>query len=111
VTTAVELDVFAGRPNPHWVLSPEAESELRQMIDRLQEPAEPVPPRLGYRGFVVLTRTDAWSRSARVLDGTVSVEAGSFRDTEGIESWLERQAEHAGLGEVLDAALAHRRAP
>lgn len=52
----VELDIFSGRPNPIWTLSPKEEQEL---VDRLEaDPAQMLPVTaategLGYRGYVV----------------------------------------------------------
>jgi hypothetical protein len=52
----VELDVFSGRPNPRWVLTP---AESRQLTGRVRDGTAPVVPvsmdagNLGYRGFIV----------------------------------------------------------
>ena len=52
----VELDVFSGRPNPRWQLSPR---EIRELVDRVTADRSILLPRnantggLGYRGFII----------------------------------------------------------
>ena len=52
----VHLDIFSGRPDPTWILTPNDEREL---IERLQaNPSIMLPVNasvgdLGYRGFVI----------------------------------------------------------
>ena len=65
---SVQLDVFSGRPNPRWTLSPR---QSRELVERIQADPRVLLPRdaetvgLGYRGFVVehLSEGDAWSRA------------------------------------------------
>jgi hypothetical protein len=51
----VELDIFSGRPNPQWTLTPKEESELIERV--IAEPSLTRAPEsaggLGYRGFTV----------------------------------------------------------
>ncbi len=72
----VEIDVFSGMPNPHFLLSEREESEL---VDRISAEPEQVSAvsdptanlGLGYRGIIVRqvkTDTGAWSR-ARLPEG------------------------------------------
>lgn len=54
----VMVEVFSGRPNPEWTLTPEQSDELSQRMGFLTPTAaEPPPLGLGYRGVVV--RVDA----------------------------------------------------
>lgn len=52
----IELDIFSGRPNPSWILSPKEEREL---VDRVKaDPSLMLPVTaatggLGYRGYIV----------------------------------------------------------
>jgi len=51
----VELDIFSGRPNPQWTLTPQQSDEWDRLLQELPEgraDGEP-PPGLGYRGFIV----------------------------------------------------------
>lgn len=107
--TDVELDVFSGRPNPRWTLSPAQRADL---IDQLRAgtipllAAESGESRLGYRGFVLhfepaelrLLGTPATSnRSVRVRSG-ISVDVSKIA-----ESWL---LDTTPAGIAPDAALA-----
>ncbi|GAB3196619.1 hypothetical protein GCM10027062_06350 [Nocardioides hungaricus] len=50
----VELDVFSGRPNPRWLLTPTEAAEFTQRVLDGATPAVPVDVsegNLGYRGF------------------------------------------------------------
>jgi hypothetical protein len=51
----VELDIFSGRPNPKWDLSPEQTAELRQKLIHARPGAGNTAlfERLGYRGLIV----------------------------------------------------------
>lgn len=52
----VELDVFSGRPNPRWVLTPGEAAEFSQRVLNGTTPAVPVDVsegNLGYRGFII----------------------------------------------------------
>jgi hypothetical protein len=116
VATVVELQLFAGRPNPRWVLPPVAEARFRQRVEQLNEPAEP-PPRagLGYQGLVVYEQGAGarWLPWLHVFNGTISVLRGPaplvYRDTEGVEECLLAQAERADLDELVHAALLERK--
>jgi hypothetical protein len=48
----VEADLYSGRPNPSWPLTPEEVAELARRIEGLAPAAAVEPPdRLGFRGF------------------------------------------------------------
>lgn len=52
----VELDIFSGRPNPSWILSPKEEKELLDRVSadpKILMSAGATNGRLGYRGYVV----------------------------------------------------------
>jgi hypothetical protein len=53
----VVLDVYSGRPNPEWALSPSEERKLLDVINQITSPTLLKPPGvlplLGYRGFRV----------------------------------------------------------
>jgi hypothetical protein len=96
----VELDIFSGRPNPTWVLTPAQASDLTSRIARLH-PATAVgqrPDNLGYRGFIVQTTTasspsSAMDRTIRAYSGIVEVVDSTgtayYRDPQRqIELWL-----------------------
>lgn len=106
----VEVDLFSGRPNPHFRLPPAAAAELPQRVARL--PPAPsgatVSERLGYRGLR-LTAEDQTDPFAEVIvsNGVVLV-----RDQRGQERALadpDRSLERwlAGLGaQSLDPDVA-----
>lgn len=90
----VELDVFSGRPNPRWTLTPPQRDEL---IDQLRAGAVPLlavdagEPRLGYRGFILhfekaeLELLGAPAKSGR----SVRVRSGLHVDASRVaEAWL-----------------------
>jgi hypothetical protein len=56
----VEMDIFSGRPNPTWKLTPEQTQELQLKVSDLRR--QIVPPRvfdgLGYRGLIVRDSDD-----------------------------------------------------
>ncbi len=48
----VEVDLYSGRPNPAWPLTPEEVAQLVERIDGLAPADQAEPPgRLGYRGL------------------------------------------------------------
>jgi hypothetical protein len=74
----IELDIFSGRPNPHWSVSEATAATLREIVAS-RPPASlapPAPPGLGYRGFVCSDGADTW----RVYRGFVSRAGAVFAD-------------------------------
>jgi hypothetical protein len=106
----VEVQVFSGRANPRFRLSPEHERALTARLATLRLPPTPPPPRrLGYQGFVVFADTPAGGRwpVLHVYGGAVTVLYGpyprTYRDVAHIEAWLRSLADAAGMGPLLDA--------
>jgi len=104
----VELDVFSGRPNPGWQLSPAEVRDLKEKLAGLPRCDQPVSePALGYRGFVLSSPQAApgLPRLIRVHDGTVAIpaEGGSecYTDVNGVENWLLDLARARGHGSLL----------
>jgi hypothetical protein len=56
----VMLDVFSGRPNPEWTVSPALAQHVRQLLARQGGPAAPdaQPHLLGYRGLLLQATPD-----------------------------------------------------
>jgi len=90
----VELDLFSGRPNPSWQLTPAQGDEMRAFVRSLPyaRGRSATAPGLGYRGLKVHDRGEPlWS--LYVFDGIVEVR-GSGRteirrdDGRRFERWL-----------------------
>lgn len=99
----VELNVFSGRPNPHWTLAGEPLAEIVRRV-RAGAPTDASPPtRLGYRGFVLR----AGGERALVFDGVVSLQTANGsevrRDEAGLEELLLAQAREHGYSDVIEA--------
>ena len=105
----VELDVYSGRPNPTWSLSPAEAEQMAGLLKDLPRAPAAAPEGLGYRGFVLRTSDPAGtgSENLRVSDGVVSIQQGNrvehFVDAHGVEERLLQQARDHGFGGVLDA--------
>jgi hypothetical protein len=107
----VQLDVFSGRPNPGWPLTPEESDALLARINRLATEGgggATMPAVLGYRGFIVSRAEtgvpEPWLHVGR---GTVRITEKNrvqiYRDTEHIEDWLREQAIGRGFGALIGA--------
>lgn len=122
---SVEVDLYSGRPNPHFVLRDATAGELTRRVEAL----EPIPPDelseaptadgLGYRGLRVQVGTNDTATSGSdaakaveimVFDGIVTVsERGGgtrlLRDPgRGLEGWLA-EAGAARLEPAVNAAV------
>lgn len=104
----VTLDVFSGRPNPSWTLSPEEAEELAGKLEDLPpSDRSAAADDLGYRGFVVTGLQDPTGSPSQVhvVGGIVTVRsdvgARSYVDAGEIERWLGEQARRRGYGELL----------
>jgi len=74
----IELDIFSGRPNPHWTVDEATATVVRDLVGRVSptSASPPAAPDLGYRGFVCTDGTDTW----RVYRGFVSRAGAVFTD-------------------------------
>jgi len=104
----VEMDIFSGRPNPTWELSPQQTIELQQRVSALHQQVPPsrVFDGLGYRGLIVRDPSDpgsflkvGFSRILYMKDGVESM-----YDDEGraLEKWLVG----TGHGKIDDRLIA-----
>lgn len=92
----VEVDLYSGRPNPSWPLTPEEVARLVERIDGLAPAADNVEPpgRLGYRGL----RVRLQARGREIASAESFDEHLRFQDSAGprhladpgreIERWL-----------------------
>jgi hypothetical protein len=99
----VELDVFSGRPNPHWSLAGRRVRDLEERLEGL-EPVQAAGSRgLGYRGFLIRSKSDA--EIIRAFNSVVTITdargESSFRDGAGLETLLLEQANEHGFGELV----------
>ena len=104
----VELDIFSGRPNPSWQMSAEEAAEFLHLIrslpktERLSDEGG-----LGYRGFVISNsgKLAGVPPEIRVYNGVLSInEDGTenyYKDVEGVERLLLRQARNHGYGDLV----------
>ena len=106
----VELDVFSGRPNPTWALTPDQVRALLAHVARL-EPASPCSSsrdQLGYRGVTAYNLPQL--RRARVSGGCVelSTEPTTWwidRD-QAVERWLIGTGRSVEQASLIDGLLA-----
>jgi hypothetical protein len=88
MAVVVTLDVFSGRPNPHWPLTTAQVTELGQRLAQLRPaPSGPLrePPDLGYRGFQVDRSEDAsLPGPLHVYRGIVTLPVGPPRADPGL---------------------------
>ena len=97
-TCQITLDIFSGRPNPHWTLSAAECSVLLKQLEALPAAGDVSPsdpPGLGYRGVIVDAPgkgplrlfggvvTDAADGSPRHLDRGRAVELSIARASKG----------------------------
>jgi hypothetical protein len=97
MASEVRVDIFSGRPNPVWALTPEDEAELRDRLRTLVAAERQDPPTaelpLGYRGLYVGLDGDVihiWRRLVRRRTGAYLDPAST------LERWLLSRA-HEGL--------------
>lgn len=85
----VELDLFSGRPNPSWELTPAESANFLQRLRALPRAAAGQPEEgLGYRGIIVTGTAGALIDSLT----TVVVSAGLVVGQQpqgGIQAWLD----------------------
>jgi hypothetical protein len=106
----IELDVFSGRANPSWLLTPAECEEIVTRLRRLASAATPsAPASLGYRGFILHWSEGGGERPwAYVTPGVVRMAQAAggraLTDSEGIEEWLRQQAIARGYGSLIRPA-------
>lgn len=90
----VELDIFSGRPNPHWNLTTAQQTELQTALAALPVTGSAVPENdgLGYRGFRVSDPANT-GRCIVAYAGYVTVSQGGWNEARKdeartIERWL-----------------------
>ncbi|QFZ20661.1 hypothetical protein [Saccharothrix syringae] len=90
----VELDVFSGKPNPTWSLSPADADAFAAKVAALPaaSPTALANP-LGYRGFLVHVRGEERKSEVAVQEGSVQSTAGGTTTYLGdpgraLERWL-----------------------
>lgn len=86
----IEVDLYSGRLNPRFALTPEQASEFGRRLAALP-PADPAPaaePGLGYRGLIVTGLPG--STAVHVFAGRLTPSAGGVRMDPGreVERWL-----------------------
>jgi hypothetical protein len=98
----VELDIFSGRPNPRWSLSGRGVRDLEERLERLEPVQADEPRALGYRGFVIRSKSEVQVRAFNsVLILTDARGKSSFRDGAGLEERLLEQADEHGFGDLI----------
>jgi hypothetical protein len=104
----IELDVFSGRPNPHWKPTDEEATALASRLHELPEAADSAEPtRLGYRGFVVHNPVREFGLPILlrvyhgITDVTDSAHPVAYADVHGAEALLIEQAAVRGYSTLL----------
>jgi len=110
----VTVDVYSGRPNPTWEISPSENEQVRAMLARLIGPTTATyPDWLGYRGVIIeggVIQENAWDRAR--IGGGVIVEQGELgtRTIADPDRALERQLLLTGQGRIDQREFAAIRA-
>jgi hypothetical protein len=103
----VQLDVFSGRPNPRWTLTPR---QARELAERVQAERAILRPRdaeaggLGYRGFIIeQSGEDVWSAAGLPRQGRIGGRGAPERDA---QAWLLGTSKASAdlSGQVVDHA-------
>lgn len=107
---SVQMDVFSGRPNPSWELSPSESGELLKQLSLLPEVdtnAAVFNDNLGYRGFVISVHgtdtAEATSSEYRVYKGFVLMNGHVFSDNGSVEKKLIEQAVNRGFKDLIES--------
>lgn len=108
VQMQVELDVFSGRPNPQWHLTPEESAELNRLLQTLpkDKTGKVSIPGLGYRGFIVTATEDGVQECSEVFVFKEYVTAkcnGELLQFVDKERTLERWLLQTGKGRLEDS--------
>jgi hypothetical protein len=118
MATLVTLDVFSGRPNPTFQLTPEQEHQLSERLHAMTAftTARPsgVNGGLGYRGFHIAENVESLGGAARMVvhEGIVDrgLGLGNYVADPDLEQWLLSLAEPATGGEVREHVAAQIKA-
>ena len=107
---SIELDVFSGRPNPSWELSPSESGELYQQLSPLPETDKNKSvfnDGLGYRGFVIsVSGADAATSlpsTIRVYKRFVLMNGKVYSDQHSVEKKLIEQARKKGFADIIES--------
>lgn len=86
----VEVDLYSGRPNPAWSLTPEEVAQLVRRVDGLAPADEAEPPgRLGYRGL----RFQLYAQGQEIASGESFDGHLRFQDSAGSRHLADRGGE------------------
>lgn len=108
----VEFDVFSGRPNPSWELSQQEADQIMGYLGKIEltQDTMNLVGGLGYRGFVLtIKKADASILGAnriRIYRQFVAPEGDNskvYRDSNGLDSLLLRQASLRGYEDIVKA--------
>lgn len=105
---SIQLDVFSGRPNPSWELSPSESGELFNQLSLLPEADAAKAPyydRLGYRGFIVsVYEKDTTSSPSiyRIFQGYVFNSDKLYSDKDSLEKSFIEQARKKGFADIIE---------
>jgi hypothetical protein len=98
----VTLDVFSGRPNPTWTLTPAQTHELQSRIKSLSTAlrTEPNVPDLGYRGVSVSIRGKESAEVSAARGAVTVTQGGSVAKFQDTDRQLERWLVHTGEAQL-----------
>jgi hypothetical protein len=107
---SIEMDVFSGRPNPSWELSPSESGELLKELSPLPEADKNKAEfydGLGYRGFIISVPDELKPSSRpliyRVYKGYILMNDKVFSDTNSLEKKLMEQGRNKGFADLIDS--------
>jgi hypothetical protein len=107
---SVQMDVFSGRPNPSWELSPSESGELLKQLSLLTEADSTnavFNDGLGYRGFIISVNgadtAIAVPAVYRVYKGFVLMNGRVYSDSSSVEKQLIKQAGNKGFQDLIEA--------
>jgi hypothetical protein len=105
----VQMDVFSGRPNPSWELSPSESGELLKQLSLLTEVDKnnaAFHDNLGYRGFIISFQEDGSTKAPpnvyRVYKGFILMNGKIYSDSSNIEKQFLEQAGNKGFKDIIE---------
>jgi hypothetical protein len=109
------LDVFSGRPNPSWELTPQDAKELARRLTGLAPANRALAEGgLGYRGLTIANpdKTAGLPAQISVFNGVIGLSENErttyYNDTNSVEDWLIRLARQQGHGAILDQLIGNK---